>query len=1113
MSRVPYPQLFVRLLSVCLLLSAFWVGPSLAHESQDPPSEAAEGEAKEDVEDESWDVMEPPLETYEVAIDVDEGTWISVDVSPDGSELVFDLLGDLYVLPMGGGDARPLTSGLAWDMQPRFSPDGKSIAFTSDRGGGDNLWIVDRDGENPRAVTEEAFRLLNNPVWTPDGEYVAGRKHFTSGRSLGAGEIWLYHKSGGSGVQMVERPNDQKDLGEPAFSPDGRYLYYSLDATPGGVFQYNKDPNTEIYVIRRLDRQTGETVDMVIGPGGAIRPTPSPDGKQLAFIRRVRFKSVLFVKDLESGEERALYDDLDRDFQETWAVHGVYSNMAWTPDSSEIVFWAGGKIHRLAVADGGLREIPFRVKDTRQVVEALRFPTPVAPERFDVKMLRWVTVSPDGGRVVYQALGKLWVRDLPEGQPRRLTSQDDHVEIYPSFSRDGRSIVYATWDDGELGAVRVAPASGGEGRVVTTQPGHYVEPIFTPDGSQIVFRKTEGGFLRTPGWSLEPGIYRIPADGGDAVFLSRSGARPHFGAEADRVYLRRRLGAEERGLVSVSLEDGHDERTHLTTTWGADFRVSPDGLWVAWVERFQVYAAPFPAIGKPLALGPSSKALPVKKVSQDAGAYLHWSGDSASIHFSVGPELFTRPLPEIFAFNGEGSAGEETGEDKSDGPEPGLAIGFSAESGRPTGTLALVGGRVVTMRGDEVLEDGTVVIEGDRITAVGPEADVGVPVGARVIDVAGKTLVPGFVDVHWHGAMATDGIVPQQGWPNYATLAYGVTTIHDPSNDTASIFAAAELAQAGEVLAPRIYSTGTILYGATTTFTAEVDSLDDARSHLRRMQAVGAVSVKSYNQPRRDQRQQFIKGAQELEMLVFPEGGSLLQHNLTMVIDGHTGIEHAVPVAEIYDDVRQLWIETRTGYTPTLTVAYGGIWGENYWYAKTDVWADERLMTFVPRSQVDPLARRPFQAPDEEYNHFDAAEIASELAAQGVIVTVGAHGQREGLGSHWEMWMLEQGGMTPHQALRAGTLEGARYLGMEADLGSLEAGKLADIVVLGSNPLEDLRRSTDIDQIVLGGRLYDARSLNQLAPETREREFFFFEGDNSAVLTREAPPEAICSHH
>src|SRR6185436_13817343 len=295
------------------------------------PDAAAGGEEKKDEKkEEKWDVNNPPGPRTEVPLDVDEGTWMAVDVSPDGKEIAFDLLGDIYVMPAAGGEATALTHSIAWEMQPRYSPDGKLIAFTSDQAGGDNVWVMDRDGKNPRQITKESFRLLNSPTWTPDGQYIAARKHFTGTRSLGAGEIWLYHRTGGDGLQMVKRPNDQKDIGEPAFSPDGRYLYYSQDVMPGAIFQYDKDPNTEIYDIQRLDRQTGETDRFVSSPGGSIRPTPSPDGKHLAFIRRVRGKSVLHLMDVRSGEQWPVYDGLDRDMQEAWAIYGVYPGIAWT---------------------------------------------------------------------------------------------------------------------------------------------------------------------------------------------------------------------------------------------------------------------------------------------------------------------------------------------------------------------------------------------------------------------------------------------------------------------------------------------------------------------------------------------------------------------------------------------------------------------------------------------------------------------------------------------------------------------------------------------------------------------------------------------------------------
>ena len=1049
-------------------------------------------QAEEKKEEAKWDVNNPPGEAVFAELNVTEGTWMNLDVSPDGETIAFDLLGDIYTMPMSGGKATNITNSMAWDMQPDFSPDGSQLAFTSDQGGGDNIWTMNLDGSEQAQVTKESFRLLNNPKWSPDGDYIAARKHFTGTRSLGAGEIWLYHKSGGSGVQLNKRPNEQKDLGEPAFTPDGQYVLYSRDSTPGGYFEYSKDSTKQIYKVYAIDRDTGETETWIDGPGGAVRPEPSPDGKYIAFVRRISGKSALFLQDRESGAEFPIYKDLERDMQETWAIHGVYPNFSWTPDSEQIVFWTKGKLHKIDIESKEVAQIPFEVNDKREMRAAVKQKNPVGEERFNAKMLRWLQVSPEGDQAVFQSLGKIYTVDLPNGKPERLTRQNDHFELYPSYSADGDDIIYTTWDDKKLGTVRIVSSSGGRGDVISDKPGHYVNPSLSPDGEFATYQAISGGYITSPLYSNDTGIFSVNLDEEEVTKVSDSGSNPFFAGSNDRVFFSttKANGETYQGkLVSTDLS-GNNKQEHYAGNWISDFAISPDQKWLAFTQRYQVYVTPFVKSGGAINTGPSARNLPVKQFSTFAGSNLAWSEDGTELSWSLGPTLYQQKLAEKFDFLA--SSGKDN-DKASEGTARETIIELPVKADKPQGVTALVGAKVITMEGDQVIEDGVVVVEDNRIKAVGSRDEVSIPSGANTIDVAGKTIIPGIVDYHWHGSYANDQIQPETNWNALASLAFGVTTTHNPSADTEAVFSASEMQKAGLITAPRIFSTGTILYGANHYITAEVDSLDDANGHLERMKAAGAFSVKSYNQPRRDQRQQVLEAARKTGMLVVPEGGSLFMHNMSMIIDGHTTIEHSIPVAHIYDDVKQLWSQAETAYVPTLGVAYGGIWGERFWYDKTDVWKHPLLSKFVPREVLEPASRRRFKAPNEDYNHVNNATVAKELQDLGVKVLVGAHGQHEGLAAHWEMWMFGQGGMTPLEALRAGTIDGAIMLGMDDELGSLKAGKLADLVVLDADPMENLRNSDKVNMVMLNGKLYDAETMNQVAPKEKERPAFFFE--------------------
>ncbi len=1032
-----------------------------------------------------WDVNDPGGPYRDLAFETTESTWSSVDVHPDGTRLVFDLLGDLYTLPIAGGEATPLTSGMSWDVQPRWSPDGASVLFTSDRGGGDNLWVIGADGADARAVTSERFRLVNNGAWHPSGRFVVGRKHFTSRRSLGAGEMWTWPVPGvgaeaSEGVQLTKRRNDQQDAGEPVFSPDGRYLWWSEDMSGGDTFEYNKDPHGTIYVIRRKDLETGEVRDVLRRPGGAVRPQPSPDGRMLAFVRRAGNDTVLALLDIESGAVRDLWRGLSHDQQETWAIFGPYPGFSWTPDGRSLVVWAKGHVHRVDATSGEAQEIPFRASVTRRISETVRIQHSLASDTFPVKVVRWPQVTPDGRTAVFQALGHLYRKDLASGAVSRITSQTEAFEFAPELSRDGARVVYVTWSDAEGGQVRIVGVDGSNERTLVARPGHYLSASLSPDGKDVVCHRGGADRYRGAQWSEDAGIFRKRVDEpGELRLVTREGRRPRFSADGRRVLLLSREG-ERNALVSVD-RIGSDRRVRVTSEHARDFAISPDERHLAFEELWQTYVAPMPPGPGPFEIGPKAKALPVRRLSRDAGTYLSWSRDGESVRWSLGPDLFEARAAEVLA-------APKPKEEPKDAPRgvgaAPVRLGFDARADIPATDVWLVGGTVLPMHDLSVIDDGVVHVRGNRIVAVGTRTEVPVPEGARVLDVRGKTVMPGLVDVHAHTGSSDGGVLPQRNWAFLAALAFGVTTSHDPSNDTQGIYAESELVRAGLRVGPRILSTGTILYGAEGDFKAVIDSLDDAREAIRRTSAWGPVSVKSYNQPRRDQRQQVIRAARELGVMVMPEGGSTLHHNLTQIVDGHTTIEHALPVAPLHEPELRLFAESGTSYTPTLVVGYGGLFGENWWYGKSRVWEHERLLRWVPRGVVEPAARRRVVATDDaDYNHVRLASTAAELHRRGVNVEIGAHGQLQGLGAHWETWMLEQGGLSAHEALRCATWGGARALCLDHELGAIRAGYLADLIVIDGAPHRNVRDSEKVLYTMVNGRLYDAATLDQLLPE------------------------------
>ncbi|PWG06800.1 amidohydrolase family protein [Polaribacter aquimarinus] len=1038
-----------------------------------------------------WNVNNPHenwlYETFQ--LNTDEGTWMNLDVSPDGKTIVFDLLGNIYKMPISGGTTTVLRSGLAFEVQPRFSPNGKYISFTSDAEGGNNIWVMTADGKNAKSITKEKYRLLNNAVWTPDGKSLVARKHYTSQRSVGAGEMWQYPLSGTAGLRLTKRKNDQQDVNDPSISSDGKYLYYAEDMYPGGYFQYNKDPNKQIYVINQYNFETGKTERITGGPGGAARPVVSKDGKLLAFVKRVRTKTVLYIHELETGKEYPIYDDLSKDQSEAWAVFGVYPHFAWLPNNKDIVFWSQGKINSINIDSKEVTNIPFQVDQEVKLAKTHRVKREVFSTEFSSKMIKDAQTSPDEKTLVFTALGHLYKKSLPNGIPTRITNLTD-FEAEPSFSADGNAILFVSWNDEKLGSIYKVNLDGSGLIKITNKKGIYRTPKYNNANTKIVYRKESGNGDQGYDYTKKTGIYIVNTDGTSPKRISKTGEFPMFSSDDKRIFFQTGgsfFGGLTKKLKSVDL-NGKEEKSHFSSKLANRLVPSPNNNWIAFIHLHKLYVAPFVMNGSEINLDQKTKSFNVESLDENAGINLHWSADNKKVFWTLGDEYATKSI-----VNNTTNPFAKTNLDPD--KKPTIKINLVTKSDVPEGRIAFKNVRIITMEGDEIIEDGTIVIHKNKIEQIGKRRKIKIPTDAKVYDLKGKTIMPGIVDVHAHVGAFRNGLSTQKHWQFYANLAFGVTTSHDPSVHTAAAFTLEELQKSGNLVGPRMFSTGFILYGAEGDFKAVVNNLDDARFAISRTKAFGAKSIKSYNQPRREQRQQIMQAAREQKVNVVPEGGSNFYANMSMIFDGHTGIEHNIPVNPVYKDVLSLWKNSETGYTPTLIVNYGGMNGEFEWYQKMKVWENKTLLKYTPRYIIDTRSRHRTMVPEEEYKngHILTSETVTELAKEGVKVNLGAHGQLQGLGAHWELWMLQQGGLSNHEALKAATINGADYIGVANEIGSLKKGKLADLIILDKNPLEDIKNSNSVIFTMINGRLYDVDTMNEIGNYDKKRSKFYFE--------------------
>jgi imidazolonepropionase-like amidohydrolase len=1002
----------------------------------------------------------------DVHVRTGEGTIIGLDIAPNGRALVFDLLGQIFAMRIGCpaearagcGAARQITHGPVYHSWPQFTADGQYIIFQGDDLEGRWRRIPVRCVGTRSHCRPEVLSASDS-----SDRLFASKWELTIVRDSAPQPRDQASCTAGEAFALVERASGRRRLIAPEWNCPA--------------------PKVVRYII--LD-------------GRPIRPA--------------RIPAVV------------------------------------TDDGSSMIVAAGGRLHRVDVHTDRVTPIPFEVEVELKVRPLTRFTHRLNDDSMvTARRIEHARLSPDQSRIVFSALNRAWIMRLSSGKPERLTEFNDRGEFAPVWAPDGGEVAFISWSDdqgghGSVYSVRVDRACAQPGvsrrsgdcapRRLTNEEAHYSQATYTPRGDALVVVMQPSRVLRRQNRrddseAIKTGDYEIallPRHGGfpiyvDTVSPASQACYMDRGAVLSSIHFREgapdtALLFQERGRVRST---GHtrtgvtmtakriplfraagtivltDSALDVLTNTCADILLSPTSdralVWTNRRELFLVDVAATASRGNRKHANrrentPSSEWRSL--VSKAGGAeYPAWQPDGKSFTYSFGRMVYHYDLERADSLIADSVKHAHRG-GAAHGPvyQPtGMEVIVREPRDRPAGTIIFKNARLITMHGDEVLENADLVAENGRITAVGRSGRIRMPGNARTIDATGLTLMPGLVDLHNH-IRPLHGIHRTRVWQLEANIAYGILTSRDPQANSTDFLTYEDLLATGRMLGPRYMNTGR---GIGTDAIDSISSLEDARAVVARYADVFSVRyLKQYSIYARDQRQWLAMAAAERGINVVAHccGRNML---IQAAMDGYGGYDH------IFEGQLPLYADTRTLLAATgITLAHlaSGLSSTQAYFQDTrDPTAIAKVRRWYPPSYRD-YWERLWSGPVARDSHASAWNVAKELGdliKSGGRVGVGGHGDPAGLATHYQLWTYVEGGIPIFEALRSATLRGAEALGLDRDLGSLEVGKLADLIVLDGNPLESIRNTQRIRYVFFNGRLYDATTLDEQWPRLQTR--------------------------